>query len=349
VHTDLSLVYKEQWVHHPQEGQHKQIRAGQFLLSGAQGPAEQIHPAYLLAGQVAYTCKSSTGSVVEILLGPGSLIGLECLYTNRYPVFALAKTPVEWVEWDPQTFELYLGKDIEFAVAAITSLSHHQRRVDAELSFRVRHQQERIHDAATVLYLLGQENFHGGMFDVAEAYFERIRNSYPQSPYCESAEGYLVQIQRKKPQGAKFKLSSEASSLGIDTQYGLYNLAFYGVSAISQDIYQRFGKAFAAGEILFREGDEGDELFLILEGSVEVYRADHTLSYLTEGDIFGEMAMFEGKPRSATIKALEPLKVLALTQEHFRMIFQLHPSWTLQLIRGFAVRIANCYDLLSRS
>ncbi|MGE3724319.1 MAG: cyclic nucleotide-binding domain-containing protein [Candidatus Sericytochromatia bacterium] len=336
-------------MHLPQEGQHKQIRAGQFLLSGAQGPAEQIHPAYLLAGQVAYTCKSSTGSVVEILLGPGSLIGLECLYTNRYPVFALAKTPVEWVEWDPQTFELYLGKDIEFAVAAITSLSHHQRRVDAELSFRVRHQQERIHDAATVLYLLGQENFHGGMFDVAEAYFERIRHSYPQSPYCESAEGYLVQIQRKKPQGSQFKLSSEASSLGIDTQYGLYNLAFYGVSAISQDIYQRFGKAFAAGEILFREGDEGDELFLILEGSVEVYRADHTLSYLTEGDIFGEMAMFEGKPRSATIKALEPLKVLALTQEHFRMIFQLHPSWTLQLIRGFAVRIANCYDLLSRS
>jgi CRP-like cAMP-binding protein len=337
-------------VHIPQEGEHKQVRAGQFLLSGSLGPAEEICPAYLLSGQVAYTCKSSSGSVVEVLLGPGSLIGLECLYSKRYPIFALATTAVELVQWDLQTFELYLGKDIDFAVAAITSLSNHQRRVDAELSFRVRHQQDRIHDAATVLYLLGQENFHGGMFDVAEAYFERIRHTYPHSPYCESAEGYLVQIQRKKPQGPQFKLSGEASSLGLDTQYGLYNLAFYGVSAISQEIYHRFGKAFAANEVLFREGDEGDELFLILEGSVEVYRSDNTtLSYLTEGDIFGEMAIFEGKPRSATIKALEPLKVLALTQEHFRMIFQLHPSWTLQLIRGFAVRIANCYDLLSRS
>jgi CRP/FNR family transcriptional regulator, cyclic AMP receptor protein len=336
-------------VYYPQEGQYRQIRAGQFLISAALSVAEQVQPIYLLSGQVAYTCKSSSGSVVEVLLGPGSMIGLECLYTQRYPVFALAKEPLEILEWEPQAFELFLGKDIEFAVAVITSLSNHQRRVDAELAFRVRHQRDSLQDAATVLYLLGQENFHSGLLDVAEAYFERIRLCYPQSPYSESAEGYLVQIQRKKPQiQAQFQLSGEASTLGLETQYGLYNLAFYGVSAISQDLYQRFGKAFAPGDILFREGDSGDELYLILEGSVEVYLADRTLSYLTEGDIFGEMALFEGKPRSATVKAAESLKVLALTQEHFRMIFQLHPSWTLQLIRGFALRIANCYDLLTR-
>lgn len=337
-------------MYYPQEGQKQSFRPGQFLVSQVLGAPETIQPAYLLSGKVAYTCKSASGSVVEILLGPGSLIGLECLYTKAYPVSVMAREPVEVLSWDSEAFELYLGKNIEFAVSAISSLSGHQRKVDDELAFRVRHKHEAIHDAATVLYLLGQENFHSGNYSVAEAYFERICFSYSKSSYHESAEGHLVQIRRKKEalKQEKFGLEGDSSQLGFDTQQGLYNLAFYGVSAISHDIYARFGKAYAPGEVLFCEGDQGLELFLILEGSVEVSRSGQVLSSLTEGDIFGEMALFEGKPRSATVTASEPLKVLALTQEHFRMIFQLHPSWTLQLIRGFAMRIANCYELLAR-
>lgn len=334
---------------YPKEGVKQQFRAGQFLIAPQLGSAGYIRPSYLLSGEVVYICKSTSGNTIEIKRSPGSLIGLECLYTQNYPVVVMAKSAVEVMAWDPEAFEICLGKDIEFAVSAIISMSQHQRQVNDELAFRVQYQQRNIRDSATVLYLLGQENYHWENWDIAAAYFERICLNYPHSPYRDSAEGFLAQIQhRRQKENPQFQLQDDSANLTLDTQQNLFHLAFYGVSAISAEIFKRFGKTYAPGEILFKEGEPGQELYFILEGSVEVSRAGQPITHLTEGDIFGEMALFEKKPRSATVKAAEPLKVLALTETHFRMIFQLHPSWSLQLIRGFALRIANCYELLGR-
>lgn len=143
-----------------------------------------------------------------------------------------------------------------------------------------------------------------------------------------------------------FAVSTEELSLGAKTQQGLFQLAFYGTSGISLDILSRFGRLYGPGEVLCHRGEEGQELFLILEGEVEVFSEQALLGTLRKGDIVGEMAVLEGHLRSATVTAKSEVQVLALSREHFQLIFQLHPSWTLQLLEGFQQRLADTWRLV---
>lgn len=151
----------------------------------------------------------------------------------------------------------------------------------------------------------------------------------------------------KKTPGMSFDTSGEDSSADVNIQMGLYNLAFHGKDAVSDDLWRKFGKIFNQGDIIFKEGEAGEELFLILEGSVTVSKeiggTQKVLAILQAGDIFGEMAIFEDKPRSATIIAYNLTKILALNISNFKTIFQMHPSWPLNLVESFAKRINHLY------
>src|SRR5918912_3276765 len=76
-------------------------------------------------------------------------------------------------------------------------------------------------------------------------------------------------------------------------------------------------RSWLAGEVVFREGDSGDTCYVIRAGTVRVTRRHSdgrliTLAELRDGDIFGELAMFGGETRSATVEALAPTSGLAL-------------------------------------
>src|SRR2546429_224213 len=76
-------------------------------------------------------------------------------------------------------------------------------------------------------------------------------------------------------------------------------------------------RSWLAGEVIFREGDPGDTCYVVRSGAVRVTRRHSdgrqiALADLREGDIFGELAMFGGETRSATVEAVEPAEVVAL-------------------------------------
>src|SRR5207253_6925124 len=76
-----------------------------------------------------------------------------------------------------------------------------------------------------------------------------------------------------------------------------------------------------AGAVLFRTGDEGDAMYLIEEGKVRIcVRAkdghEVTLTELKRGDFFGEMALLNGKPRSADARVIENARLAILSREH---------------------------------
>lgn len=83
---------------------------------------------------------------------------------------------------------------------------------------------------------------------------------------------------------------------------------------------------FPAGKLIFAEGDVGSEAYRILEGSVEVAIHEGSrkvvLATLAAGEIFGEMAMIEQRPRSASVRALDELRVEVITREDFNQTLE---------------------------
>jgi CRP-like cAMP-binding protein len=85
-------------------------------------------------------------------------------------------------------------------------------------------------------------------------------------------------------------------------------------------------RSLAPGEILFRTGDQGDALYLVAKGRVEVIEGDapgaHSLAELGQGQAFGEMALLSGEPRTATIRAAGAADLLAIGREDFLRLME---------------------------
>ena len=76
----------------------------------------------------------------------------------------------------------------------------------------------------------------------------------------------------------------------------------------------------APGKELARQGQFGHEFFVIVDGSAEVVRDGTKIAELGPGDFFGEMALLDDERRSATVKAANPMRVLAMTRQSFRSL-----------------------------
>lgn len=108
-------------------------------------------------------------------------------------------------------------------------------------------------------------------------------------------------------------------------------------------IFERSSRSFEAGATIFSEGEPGNDMYLIKSGRVKVIRSEKTgtkvLSILGTGSLFGEMALIEAKPRSATVVAMEKTDVLVLTYSDLEQIISGKPEFLFKLIRVLCKRI----------
>jgi len=90
-------------------------------------------------------------------------------------------------------------------------------------------------------------------------------------------------------------------------------------------------KKFSPGEIICLEGDAGNSMFIIKSGQVEVYntvdRREIRLAKLGPGEIFGEMSLIDGRPRSATVRAITDVECVEITRAMFDKILAGSPNW----------------------
>ena len=109
--------------------------------------------------------------------------------------------------------------------------------------------------------------------------------------------------------------------------------------------------AFHAGESVVEIGEPGRSLFIILSGEVQVVypsqSVDFELARLGPGDFFGEMALLNEKPRSATVRAIGEVEALVLAKEDFRRVVSETPGLALQLLAALSVRIRNADEQIS--
>jgi CRP-like cAMP-binding protein len=119
---------------------------------------------------------------------------------------------------------------------------------------------------------------------------------------------------------------------------------------MSDQLISRFGREFATGEVLFQEGDAGDEMFVIQTGKVRVAKrvgpSQRTLAMLGPGDFVGEMSILNNKPRSATATALEPTQTVLISAKTLESMVSRNAEIAFRLIRKLAARLDAVDGLL---
>jgi DNA-binding NtrC family response regulator/polyferredoxin len=116
-----------------------------------------------------------------------------------------------------------------------------------------------------------------------------------------------------------------------------------GLDEVAERVRRR---TFAAGEVIVHRGDPGATMLLILRGTAAVTLtnaegAEYTIATLGPGEVFGEMALLTGEPRSANVKALSELSVIEIHQDEFQEMVRAQPELNRRLLRLLAQRLGK--------
>ena len=98
---------------------------------------------------------------------------------------------------------------------------------------------------------------------------------------------------------------------------------------------------FVAGRDLCREGSGGGEFFVILSGNAEVRRQGRHLRELGPGDFFGEIALLDGGPRTATVTALSPMTCLVLSRGQFHNVIRQNALIAVSVLETLGERLRS--------
>lgn len=108
------------------------------------------------------------------------------------------------------------------------------------------------------------------------------------------------------------------------------------------------------GTVLFKEGDKTQDMYVVREGVVKIYKTSNDnkllpLGLVHSGQFVGEMSFFDGQPRSATAETVTDCKLLKLDKPKLEKEMSKLPSWLLVLIRSIAQRVRDADDLVKRN
>ncbi len=111
------------------------------------------------------------------------------------------------------------------------------------------------------------------------------------------------------------------------------------------------GREYADGEVICRQGERGDQMYVIQAGRVTVWREDGigevVIGEMKSGDIFGEMALIDRQPRSATVRAEGRVRVLTLDKRAFMRQVHEDPSLAYRILGLMSSRIRRLNEELA--
>ncbi len=205
-------------------------------------------------------------------------------------------------------------------------------------------------------FLLASDGLHGYINHTAEL-----------EPYFEDEDGDaaahgLIELANKK--GGKDNITAVLVRLGegdAKDSMRARRLALKRDTLMKMPLFQRLTErdllrimqvadviSFDSGQTVFQEGERGDELFIVLTGSVEISRGGLVLNEAGPGDHIGEMALIRSMPRSATVKAVEAVELIALRRADFFEILRKEHELAVKLLWQFLGVLADRLDQTSR-
>jgi serine/threonine protein phosphatase PrpC/CRP-like cAMP-binding protein len=205
-------------------------------------------------------------------------------------------------------------------------------------------------------FLLASDGLHGYINHTAEL-----------EPYFEDEDGDaaahgLIELANKK--GGKDNITAVLVRLGegdAKDSMRARRLALKRDTLMKMPLFQRLSErdllrimqvadviSFDKDQTVFKEGERGDELFIVLTGSVEISRGGLVLNEAGPGDHIGEMALIRSMPRSATVKAVEAVELIALRRADFFEILRKEHELAVKLLWQFLGVLADRLDQTSR-
>jgi CRP/FNR family transcriptional regulator, cyclic AMP receptor protein len=103
------------------------------------------------------------------------------------------------------------------------------------------------------------------------------------------------------------------------------------------------------GRVLTKEGQAGREFFVLVDGTVDVVQKGEKIAELGSGDWLGEIALLTKAPRTATVTATSPVRVLVITDRAFRQVVETTPSIAVKVLERVGERLAHDAEVTKRA
>ena len=121
---------------------------------------------------------------------------------------------------------------------------------------------------------------------------------------------------------------------------------------MSSEVFDKYKVSFKKGIVIFSEGDLGNEMFIIQNGKVRIYKNidgfDQTLTVLEKGDFFGEMSVLEGMPRSASAEAEEDCELIKINSANFVAMIKSNVEIAIRIMRKLSLRLREANVQIER-
>ncbi|UCB44855.1 MAG: Crp/Fnr family transcriptional regulator [Spirochaetota bacterium] len=109
------------------------------------------------------------------------------------------------------------------------------------------------------------------------------------------------------------------------------------------NLFQKYGQTLEAGRVLFKEGDQGDTMYIIQKGRIKITKrvnnVDKILMVLSKGDFFGEMSIIRQTPRTATATAIDTCELLTFNRNGFVSMIAKNSSIAMNIIEKLCLRL----------
>ena len=251
---------------------------------------------------------------------PGDFFGVvSTMSSHSHIESALALTDVSLISVEKDQYGLLIEKNAPVAMKIIQSFSRKMRYLDealTELTFKSTSKEDPSHLFNVAEYYVRQKQYNQAYY----AYYKYIQ-------YCSKGE----YIDMAKERMAKIHPYTKAVHLDKSTV--------------------EFTRAYPQNTMIFSESEPGNELYIIQKGRVKISKIVNNnevlLAVCKNGDIFGEMAILENKPRSASAIAYDDVVLLAVNKANFAKMIQEQPQLITRLTQLLADRIWFLYKQLA--
>lgn len=295
------------------------FRKDSYILVEGKNDSDKFY--IIKTGNVKCFKMNDPNNISTKTLGPGDFVGvIPCMSGHSQIENVVALTDVSCISVRKDQYSELIEKNTSVALKIIRTFAHRVRSMNEQLTQL----------ALNSISIDSPEH----IFDVAE-YYDRVRRT-DIAAYAYNA--YL----RECPQGIK----------AFDAEFRL-NILRSPIVAQPYTSHSELIRSYKKDTMIFSESQSGSDMFIIQDGVVSISKVvdgnEVTLAMLKRGDMFGEMALLENKPRSASAIAHEDCRLMVVNRQNFDQMVGTQPQLISRLTTMLSERLWSMYRHLDNA